>query len=61
MKAVILVAGLGSRLRPYTNALPKALVPVNGTPLLDYQLSSLRKRGINNISLVTGYLPDAFE
>lgn len=61
MKAVILVAGLGSRLRPYTNALPKALVPVNGTPLLDYQLTSLRKQGIDNISLVTGYLPDAFK
>lgn len=61
MKAVILVAGLGSRLRPFTNTIPKALVPLNGTPLLDYQLSSLRGLGITDISLVTGYRPEAFD
>ncbi|MAI66145.1 MAG: nucleotidyl transferase [Alteromonas sp.] len=60
MKAVILVAGLGSRLRPYTNELPKALVPLNGRPLLEYQLSILRRCGVSNISLVTGYIPEAF-
>ncbi len=60
MKAVILVAGLGSRLRPYTNELPKALVPLNGRPLLEYQLSTLRRCDVSNISLVTGYIPEAF-
>lgn len=61
MKAVILVAGLGSRLRPYTNALPKALVPLNGIPLLEYQLCTLRQCGVCDISLVTGFIPEAFD
>ena len=61
MKAVILVAGLGSRLRPYTNELPKALVPLNGRPLLEYQLNTLRRCDVSNISLVTGYIPEAFD
>lgn len=60
MKAVILVAGLGSRLRPFTNEHPKALVPLNGIPLFEYQLSTLRQCNIGNISLVTGYIPEAF-
>ena len=61
MKAVILVAGLGSRLRPYTNELPKALVPLNGRPLLEYQLSTLRRCDVSDISLVTGYIPEEFD
>lgn len=55
MKAIILVAGTGLRLRPLTDARPKCLVPLKGTPLLEYQLSALRACGIENISLVTGY------
>lgn len=60
MKAIILVAGLGSRLRPFTNTVPKALVPLNGHPLIDYQLVTLRSLGITDINLVTGYLPETF-
>ena len=60
MKAIILVAGLGSRLRPFTNTVPKALVPLNGHPLINYQLATLRSSGITDINLITGYLPETF-
>ncbi|MEE2885444.1 MAG: sugar phosphate nucleotidyltransferase, partial [Chloroflexota bacterium] len=41
MKAVLLAAGLGTRLRPITNSQPKCLVEINGKPLLAYWLDSL--------------------
>ena len=46
MKALILAAGLGTRLRPLTNTTPKVLVPIGGKPLLSYHLEQLRKCGI---------------
>jgi NDP-sugar pyrophosphorylase family protein len=49
MKAMILAAGLGTRLRPLTNDLPKALLPVSGRPLIQYTLLLLKKYGITNI------------
>lgn len=61
MKALILAAGLGSRLRPYTDDCPKALVKLGGIPLLDYQLNVLRRAGICDISLITGYLQHKFD
>ncbi|GAB58432.1 NTP transferase domain-containing protein [Rheinheimera nanhaiensis] len=60
MRALILAAGMGTRLRPHTNDKPKALVPLNNKPLLDYQLSVLRHAGIRDISLLTGYLAACF-
>ena len=54
-KCVILAAGMGSRLRPYTNNLPKTLVPFLGKPIVNYQLAVLKTCGITDISLVTGY------
>ncbi len=59
MKAIILVAGTGSRLRPLTEHCPKCLVPLKGTPLLQYQLNTLRAAGIKNVALVTGYKSEA--
>jgi len=49
MKAMILAAGLANRLRPITAELPKALVPVNGRPLIEYTLLLLKKHKIENI------------
>ncbi len=49
MKALIFAAGLGTRLRPLTDTMPKALVPVNGKPLLQWQIEKLKKAGIDNI------------
>ena len=55
MKALILAAGFGSRLAPLTNALPKSLVPVNGTPILFKQIDNLLKNGIDDVTVVSGY------
>ncbi len=58
MIAVILAAGGGSRLRPFTDSLPKCLVKVGGIPILQYQLEAYRSAGIRKIIIVTGYLSD---
>lgn len=55
MKAVILAAGLGSRLRPITNEVPKCMVPVNGIRIIDKQIDNLLKAGIKDIFVVSGY------
>jgi NDP-sugar pyrophosphorylase family protein len=49
MKAMILAAGLGTRLRPLTENRPKALIPLNKTPLIYYIINKLRKTGISEI------------
>jgi mannose-1-phosphate guanylyltransferase len=49
MKALILAAGFGTRMRPFTNSKPKALVPINEIPLILYNLAFLKKHGIKDI------------
>lgn len=58
MKAIILAAGQGTRLRPLTNDRPKCLVELGSKPLLDHQLDVLRGAGINDITVVAGYRED---
>lgn len=55
MKAIILAAGRGSRMKSLTDERPKCLVELHGKALLDWQLESLRKAGISEIAIVTGY------
>ncbi len=57
-QAVILVAGVGSRLRPLTDDVPKALVPVGGKALLLRMLATLADYGVERIVLATGYRED---
>jgi glucose-1-phosphate thymidylyltransferase len=56
--AVVPVAGVGTRLRPHTHTLPKALVQVAGKPILGHILDSLVGRGVRRVVLVTGYMGD---
>lgn len=55
MKAIILAAGRGSRMKELTDECPKCLVTLQGKTLLDRQLAALRGAGISDISIVTGY------
>ena len=57
-KAIILAAGVGSRLRPYTDDCPKGMVEVNGKPILEHQFETLKQAGVNEIIVVCGYLKD---
>ncbi|MBQ6052030.1 MAG: phosphocholine cytidylyltransferase family protein [Clostridia bacterium] len=58
MKALILAAGFGKRLRPITNTVPKSMVEVNGTPLLINALNNLTALGITDIGIVVGHMAD---
>ena len=56
MQCVILAGGLGTRLWPTTQTLPKALIPVNGRPFATYQLTWLSRQGITEVVYCIGYL-----
>ena len=58
MQMVILAGGLGARLRPLTNEMPKVLIPVNGKPFLHHQIELLKEHGIRDIVLCVGHLGD---
>lgn len=55
MKAIILAAGRGSRMKKLTNEIPKCLIKLDGKTLLDRQIESLKAAGIIEIGIVTGY------
>jgi len=58
MRAMILAAGFGTRLRPLTNTIPKALVPVAGRPLIEYNLLLLKAYGIEDVVINLHHLGD---
>lgn len=58
MKALILAAGMGTRLRPITDFKPKCMVEVNGVPIIFKQLDNLIQNGIKDITVVAGYKAD---
>ena len=59
MKAFLLAGGLGTRLRPLTDTVPKCLIPINGEPLISIWLSKLEEVGVDELLLNLHYLPDA--
>lgn len=60
-KGIILAAGLGNRLQPLTNNIPKPLLPINNEPMIERQIKFLQEKGIREIYVVTGYKSEAFE
>ena len=61
INAIIMAAGKGERLRPLTETTPKPLIKVNGVPMIENIITSLRKVGVEDITIVTGYLKEKFE
>jgi len=61
MKALFLAGGMGTRLKPLTDELPKPMVPIMNKPLLERSMENLRKCGINEIVISTGYKPQYIE
>jgi len=61
MKAIILAAGNGKRLSPYTDEIPKCLLDLGGITMLENQLNNIRKYGIDDVVIVIGYKADKIE
>jgi NDP-sugar pyrophosphorylase family protein len=60
MKALILAGGFGTRLRPLTDRVPKSLLPICNRPFLEHQIRLLAEHGVNEATLLTGYLAEDF-
>jgi choline kinase len=61
MKAIVIAAGRGKRLMPYTDRMPKCLVPVDERTILRIQLDAFRAHGVDDVVLIRGYLGDVLE
>ena len=61
MKAIILAGGRGKRLRPVTDYVPKPLIPIKNTPIIEWQIKYLKKFGVNEVIICTGYKSDMIE
>lgn len=61
MKAIILAGGLGTRLKPFTEVIPKPLLPIGEKSVLEIQIDRLKKFGFNEISLATNYKSNYIE
>ena len=61
MQAIIMAGGKGTRLRPYTNILPKPLLPVGNTSILDINIKQLVSYGVKNIIIAVGYQGELIE
>ena len=60
MKALVLVGGFGTRLRPLTFTTPKQLLPIAGRPMIEWVVGRLAGHGVDEVVLSLGYKPDAF-
>ena len=61
MKAIILAGGQGKRLRPITDYVPKPLIPINNTPIIEWQIKYLKRFGIREVIVSTGYKTEMLE
>lgn len=61
MQAVILAGGKGTRLKPITDFVPKPLIPVNNIPIIEWQIKYLKKFGINEFVICSGYKTEQLE
>ncbi|WP_316837741.1 NTP transferase domain-containing protein [Pedobacter nutrimenti] len=61
MNAIILAAGTGSRLMPYTKMCPKPLIQVKGVRIIERQIEFIREIGVHDIYVITGHLHEQFE
>lgn len=60
-RAILMAAGMGTRMRPLTDTMPKPLIDVNGKPMIETVIDGLKARGIDDITVVTGYLAEKFD
>ena len=58
MRAIILAAGMGTRLRPITLTTPKSLIEIGEETLIERQIRFLKEKGIDDVIVVTGYLAE---
>ena len=61
MKAIIMAAGKGERLRPFTEWLPKTLLPIGGRPIMEILLANLRQAGISQAVIIYGHLGETLQ
>jgi len=56
--ALTIAGGRGERLKPFTDTVPKPMTPVNGRPILEYQVHWMRSQGVTDVVFLTGYLSE---
>ena len=61
MKAIILAGGRGKRLKPITDYVPKPLIPIKNTPIIEWQIRYLKKFGVKEVIICSGYKTDMIE
>ena len=61
MKAIILAGGQGKRLKPITDYVPKPLVPIKNVPIIEWQIRYLKKFGVTEVIICTGYKTEMIE
>ncbi len=61
MHAVVLAGGFGKRLKPITDYIPKSLVPIDNVPIIEWQIRYLKKSGVRDVTICTGYRAEQIE